>query len=44
MRESLLKQGMEVEVSDPKTLGQRVRDDRAKWARAIKEFNVKAED
>ena len=44
VRESLLKQGMEVEVSDPKVLGQRVRDDRAKWARAIKEFNVKAED
>ena len=25
-------------------LGQRMRDDRAKWARVIKEFNVKAED
>jgi tripartite-type tricarboxylate transporter receptor subunit TctC len=44
VKESLLKQGMEVELSDPQTLGQRVRDDRAKWARAIKEFNVKAED
>ncbi len=44
VRESLLKQGMEVELSDPKVLGQRVRDDRAKWAKAIKDFNVKAED
>jgi len=44
VKESLLKQGMEVELSDPKILGQRVRDDRAKWAKAIKEFNVKAED
>lgn len=44
VKESLLKQGMEVELSDPKTLGQRVRDDRAKWAKAIREFNVKAED
>jgi tripartite-type tricarboxylate transporter receptor subunit TctC len=44
VKDALLKQGMEVEVSDPKTLGQRVRDDRAKWAKAIKEFNVKAED
>jgi tripartite-type tricarboxylate transporter receptor subunit TctC len=38
------KQGMEVETSDPKALGQRVREDRAKWAKAIKDFNVKAED
>ena len=44
VRESLLKQGMEVEVSDPKILGQRVRDDRAKWAKVISQFNVKAED
>jgi tripartite-type tricarboxylate transporter receptor subunit TctC len=44
VRESLLGQGMEVEVSEPRVLGQRVRDDRAKWAKAIKDFNVKAED
>ena len=44
LREGLAKQGMEAEPSDPKSLGQRMRDDRAKWARVIKEFNVKAED
>jgi tripartite-type tricarboxylate transporter receptor subunit TctC len=44
VKELLLKQGMEAEPSDPKTLGQRMRDDRAKWAKAIKDFGVKAED
>lgn len=44
LKERLLGQGMEVEVSDAATLGKRVRDDRAKWARVIKDFNVKAEN
>ena len=44
VKDSPLKQGMEVEVGDPKTLCQHVRDDRAKWAKSIKDFNVKAED
>lgn len=44
MKERLLGQGMEVEPSDPGTLGKRVRDDRAKWAKVIKDFNVKAEN
>ncbi len=41
VKDSLLAQGMEVEPSDAATLAKRVRDDRAKWARVIKEFNVK---
>jgi tripartite-type tricarboxylate transporter receptor subunit TctC len=44
VKEQLLGQGMEVETSDPKILGQRVRDDRAKWEKAIRDFGVKAED
>ena len=44
VKDKLLSQGMEVELSDPKMLGQRMRDDRAKWAKAIKDFGVKAED
>ena len=44
LKETMLSQGMELEVSDPATLAQRVRDDRAKWAKVVKEFNVKAEN
>ncbi len=44
LKETMLSQGMELEVSDPATLAQRVRDDRAKWAKLVKEFNVKAEN
>jgi tripartite-type tricarboxylate transporter receptor subunit TctC len=44
LRESLLAQGMEVELSDPITLARRVRDDRTKWDAVIKTFNVKAEN
>lgn len=43
VRDGLLAQGMEVEPSDPATLARRMRDDRAKWSRIIKEFNVKAD-
>ncbi|MFN0305797.1 MAG: Bug family tripartite tricarboxylate transporter substrate binding protein [Burkholderiales bacterium] len=42
--ENMLSQGMELEVSNPATLAKRVRDDRAKWAKVVKEFNVKAEN
>ena len=44
VRENLLAQGMEVELSDPATLAQRVRDDRAKWSAVIKAFNVKPDN
>ncbi len=44
LKDTMLSQGMELEVSDPATLAQRVRDDRAKWAKLVKEFNVKAEN
>ena len=44
LRATMLSQGMELETSDPATLAQRVRDDRAKWAKLVKEFNVKAEN
>lgn len=43
VRDGLLAQGMEVEPSDAATLARRMRDDRLKWARIIKEFNVKAD-
>lgn len=43
VRDGLLAQGMEVEPSDAATLARRMRDDRLKWARVIKEFNVKAD-
>lgn len=42
-KDGLLAQGMEVEPSDAATLARRVRDDRAKWSRVIKAFNVKAD-
>ena len=35
---------LRLEPGGRRPLGQRVRDDRAKWAKAIKDFNVKAED
>jgi tripartite-type tricarboxylate transporter receptor subunit TctC len=44
LKESMLAQGMELETSDPATLAQRVRTDRAKWAKLVKDFNVKAEN
>ena len=44
VKDQLLAGGMEVLTSDPATLAKRVRDDRAKWERVIREFNVKPDN
>ena len=43
IKDGLHEQGMEVWISDPAALMQRVRDDRAKWAKVIKDYNVRAD-
>lgn len=43
LKPGLLEQGMEAFTSEPAELAQRVREDRAKWAKVIRDFNVKVE-
>ena len=44
VQERLRKAGTEVKLSDPKTVSRMLREDTERWARIVREFNVKPEN
>jgi len=43
MRDKLANQGAEVRTNTPEEFGAFIRDEKAKWAKVVKEANVKVE-